>query len=100
MELEGRVTDCQKELESERKRAELLEKRFMELADNNQAIISFMNEYKNQNSQLKLENKELQSENETLFSKKIQDKEVFIQKLLQETKQLAEEYTNKENEYR
>lgn len=100
MELEGRVTDCQKELESERKRAELLEKRFMDLADNNQAIISFMNEYKNQNSQLKLENKELQSENETLFSKKIQDKEVFIQKLLQETKQLAEEYTNKENEYR
>lgn len=72
----------------------------MDLADNNQAIISFMNEYKNQNAQLKLENKELQSENETLFSKKIQDKEVFIQKLLQETKQLAEEYTNKENEYR
>lgn len=99
-ELEGRVTDCQKELDSERKRAELLEKRFVDLADNNQAIISFMNEYKNRNAQLKLENKELQSENETLFSKKIQDKEVFIQKLLQETKQLEEEYTNKENEYR
>lgn len=98
-DLEGQVADCQKELDSERKRAELLEKRFMDLADNNQAIISLLNEYKNQNAQLKLENKELLSENETLFSKTIQDKEVFIQKLLQETKQLTEEYTNKEIEF-
>ncbi|XP_044072148.1 coiled-coil domain-containing protein 89 [Siniperca chuatsi] len=99
-ELEGRVTDCQKELDVERKKAELLEKRFMDLAANNQAIIAFMDEYKNQNVQLKLENKQLQSENETLFSQKLQDKEVFVQKLMQEIKQLTEKYTNKENEYR
>lgn len=99
-ELEGRVMDCQKELDSERKKAELLEKRFMDLAANNQAIIAFMEEHKNQNAQLKLENKQLQSENETLFSKKLQDKEVFVQKLMQEIKQLTEKYTNKENEYR
>ncbi|XP_070694741.1 coiled-coil domain-containing protein 89 [Pempheris klunzingeri] len=99
-ELEGQVTDCQKELDSERKKAELIEKRFMDLAVNNQAIIAFMEEYKNLNAHLKLENKQLQSENETLFSQKLQDKEVFIQKLTQEIKQLTEKFTNKENEYR
>lgn len=98
--LEDQVIECQKEAERERKRADLLENRFMVLADNNRAIISFMDEYKNQNAQLQLENKELQLENETLFSKKLLDKESYIQNLLQETKQLTEEYTNKENEYR
>ncbi|XP_040004946.1 coiled-coil domain-containing protein 89 isoform X2 [Xiphias gladius] len=98
-ELEARVTDCQKELDSERKKAELLEKRFMDLAANNQAIIAFMDEYKNQNAQLKIENKQLQSENDTIFSQKLQDKEVFVQKLMQEIKMLTENYTNKENEY-
>lgn len=98
--LEGRLTDCQKELDSERKKAELLERRFMDLAANNQAIIAFMDEHKNQNAQLKLENKQLQSENDTLFSQKLQDKEVFVQKLMQDIKQLTEKYTNKENEYR
>lgn len=99
-EVEGRVTDCQNELDRERKKAELLEKRFMDLAANNQAIIAFMDEHKNQNAQLKLENKQLQSENETLFSQKLQDKEVIVQKLMQEIKQLTKKYTNKENEYR
>lgn len=98
-ELESRVTDCQTELDSERNRAELLEKRFMNLAANNQAIIAFMEEYKSQNAQLKLENKQLQSENNTLFSQKLQDKEVFVQKQMQEIKQLTEKYTNKEIEY-
>ncbi|XP_054471946.1 coiled-coil domain-containing protein 89 [Anoplopoma fimbria] len=100
IELEGRGTDCQKELDGERKKAELLEKRFMDLAANNQAIILFMEDYKKQNAQLKLENKQLQSENETLFSQKLHDKEVFVQKLKQEIKHLTEKYTNKENEYR
>lgn len=100
MGLEDQVIECQKEADRERKRADLLENRFMVLADNNRAIISFMDEYKNQNAQLQLENKGLQLENETLFSKKLQDKEAYIQNLLQETKQLTEEYTKKENEYR
>ncbi|XP_074515457.1 coiled-coil domain-containing protein 89 [Sebastes fasciatus] len=100
IELEGRVTDCQKQLDGERKKSEVLEKRFMVLADNNQAIIAFMDEHKNHNAQLKLENKQLQSENETLFSHKLQEKEVFVQKLMQEIKQLTEKYTNTEKEYR
>lgn len=99
-ELEGQVTGCQKELDGERKKAQLLDKRFMDLAANNQAIIAFMDEYKNQNAQLKLENKELQSENESLFSQKLQDKEVFVQNLMQEIKQLTEKYSNMEDKYR
>ncbi|KAL7385404.1 hypothetical protein ABVT39_021298 [Epinephelus coioides] len=99
-ELEDRVTNCQKELDDERKKAEILEKRFMDLAANNQAIIAFMDEYKNQNAQLKLENEQLQSENDTLFSQKLQDKEMFVQQLMQDIKQLTEKYTNKEKEYR
>lgn len=72
----------------------------MDLAANNQAIIAFMDDHKNQNAQLKLENEKLQSENDSLFSQKLQDKEVYVQKLLQDIKQLMEKYTNKENEYR
>ncbi|KAF3843043.1 hypothetical protein F7725_001892 [Dissostichus mawsoni] len=98
-ESEEQVLQYQKELDSERKKAELIEKRFMDLASNNQAIIAFMDEHKHQNVQLKLENQQLQSENKTLFSKKLQDKEVFVQKLMQEIKQLTEKYEKRENEY-
>ncbi|KAG8000682.1 Coiled-coil domain-containing protein 89, partial [Nibea albiflora] len=99
-EMEGRVTDNQKELDDERKKTELLNKRFMDLVANFKALTAFMDEHKNQNIQLKLENKQLQSENETLFSQKLQDKEVLVQKLLKEIKELTEKYTNKENVYR
>lgn len=99
-ELEEQVTGCQKELDRERKKTEIIERRFMDLAANNQAIIAFMDEHKSQNVQLKLKNKLLQSENDSLFSPKLQDKEVVVQKLMQEVKMLTEKYTNKENEYR
>ncbi|TKS67242.1 Coiled-coil domain-containing protein 89 [Collichthys lucidus] len=99
-EKEGRVTDYQKELDDERRKRELLKKRFMDLVANYEAMTAFMDEHKNQNIQLKLENKQLQSENETLFSQKLQDKEVLVQKLLKEIKELTEKYTNKENDYR
>uniref|UniRef100_A0A665U8C0 Zgc:172182 n=1 Tax=Echeneis naucrates TaxID=173247 RepID=A0A665U8C0_ECHNA len=85
-ELEDSVTDCKKELDDERKKAALLEERFMDLAANNQGIIVFMEEYKNQNAKLKMENKQLQSENDTLFSQKLHDKEVRVQKLMQDMK--------------
>ncbi|CAK6954138.1 coiled-coil domain-containing protein 89 [Scomber scombrus] len=99
-ELEEQVTGCQKELDREKKKTEIIERRFMDLAANNQAIIAFMDEHKSQNVQLKLKNKQLQSENDSLFSQKLQDKEVVVQKLMQEVKLLTEKYTNKENEYR
>ncbi|XP_047457721.1 coiled-coil domain-containing protein 89 isoform X1 [Mugil cephalus] len=99
-ELEDQVTDCQNELNTERRKSDMLEKRFMDLAANNQAIIVFMEEYKNQNAQFVLENKRLRAENESLFSKKLQDKEVMVCKLKQEIKLLTETHTHKENEYR
>uniref|UniRef100_A0AAV2K052 Coiled-coil domain-containing protein 89 n=1 Tax=Knipowitschia caucasica TaxID=637954 RepID=A0AAV2K052_KNICA len=68
-ELEETVTDTHKELEDERKNYETLEKRFMDLAANNEAII------------------------------KLQDKEASVQLLAQEIKQLKENYAQKEHKY-
>lgn len=99
-DLEDRATDYQEELDCERKKAEILEKRFMDLAANNQAIIAFMEEYKNENVQLKVENKQLQAENDSLFCQKLQDKETVVQNLMQEVQQLRDQYKIKENEYR
>lgn len=98
-ELEAQLKQAQKELEIERKRTQTNKERFMDLAKNHRAIIYFMKEYKQQNIQLRVENKELQLENRTLFSKKVQEKEGVIQKLLEENKQLRELYTKKEHEY-
>lgn len=98
-ELEAQVAECHKDLDKERRRADLLERRFMQLASNNQGIISFMEEYKCQNARLNSENKELLAENQTLFSKKVQEREAFIQELLKESKQTTEEFTKKEKEY-
>lgn len=99
MELEGQIKRAQKEMESERKRTQTGKERFMDLAKNHRAIIFFMKEYKQQNVQLRVENKELQIENNTLFSKKVQENEGMIQKLLEENKQLRELYAHKEREY-
>ncbi|KAF3694884.1 Coiled-coil domain-containing protein 89 [Channa argus] len=99
-ELEDKETDYQEKLDAERQKVQLLEKRFMDLAAYNEGIIAFRNEYKNQNAQLKLENKKLQEENDTLFCQKLQDKEVMLQKLMQEVKHLTEKNTKKEKEYR
>lgn len=99
VDLESQLRNTQKELESEKKRTQTCKERFMELAKNHRAIILFMHEYKTQNIQLKVENKELQLENKTLFSKKVEEKEAIIQKLLEENEQLREQYTNKEKEY-
>lgn len=99
-ELEGEVKHAQKELEMERKVTQTCNESFKDLAKNHRAIICFMKEYKQQNAQLKVENKELQLENQTLFSKKVQEKDTIIQRLMEENTLLRELYTNKEKEYR
>ncbi|XP_029937390.1 coiled-coil domain-containing protein 89 isoform X2 [Myripristis murdjan] len=98
-DLEDRVAVKHKELDLERKKSTIFERRFTDLASNHEKMIAFMNDYKRQNARLELENKHLRSENETLFSQKLQDKEVLVDKLTQEIKQLSEKYTNKDNEY-
>ncbi|KAM4561573.1 coiled-coil domain-containing protein 89 [Fundulus diaphanus] len=99
-ELEDQAAQRQKELDSERTRAELLTNRFTDLAANNQAIISFMEEHKNQNTQLKLENRRLQLENDSHFSQDLHDKEVLVEKLVQENKLLRDKCTANEKEFR
>lgn len=99
-ELEDRVARCPKELDEEREKSQMLMKRFMDLAANNQAIIAFMEEYKAHNRQLKLENDKLRSENESLFSQKLHDKEELVQQLKEEVKELTEKHAKEESEYR
>ncbi|XP_023142160.2 coiled-coil domain-containing protein 89 isoform X2 [Amphiprion ocellaris] len=99
-ELEEQVTHCQEELDGARKKTEETEKSFRDLVACSQGIIEFMEEHKKKNVQLKLENEQLQKENQTLFSQKLHDKEVHVQKLMQDIKLLTEKYTKKENEYR
>uniref|UniRef100_A0A3P8TYN2 Zgc:172182 n=1 Tax=Amphiprion percula TaxID=161767 RepID=A0A3P8TYN2_AMPPE len=99
-ELEEQVTHCQEELDGARKKTEETEKSFRDLVACSQGIIEFMEEHKKKNVQLKLENEQLQKENQSLFSQKLHDKEVHVQKLMQDIKLLTEKYTKKENEYR
>ncbi|XP_054888058.1 coiled-coil domain-containing protein 89 [Poeciliopsis prolifica] len=98
-ELEDQLALCQKELEDERKRADVLKSRFTDLAANNQGIIHFMEEHKNQNVELKVENKRLQLENDSLFSQKLHDKEMLVKNLLQENKLLSDKCTSDEQEF-
>lgn len=99
-ELEDQLALCQKELQGERKRADMLKYRFTDLAANNEGIINFMEEHKNQNVMLKVENKRLQLENDSLFSEKLHDKEMLVKKLLQENKLLRDKCTANEQEFR
>ncbi|XP_061827654.1 coiled-coil domain-containing protein 89 [Nerophis lumbriciformis] len=98
-QLEMQLEICQKEMSQKQARAEVVEKRFMDLDANSRSIIVFMEEYKHQNAQLKLENKQLQKENDTLFSQKLHDKEMVLEQLALDIKVLTEEFTNKEREY-
>ncbi|XP_023192781.1 coiled-coil domain-containing protein 89 [Xiphophorus maculatus] len=98
-ELEDQLALCQKELQGERKRADMLKYRFTDLAANNEGIINFMEEHKNQNVMLKVENKRLQLENDSLFSEKLHDKEMLVKKLLQENKLLRDKCTANEQEF-
>uniref|UniRef100_A0A3B3UVQ3 Zgc:172182 n=1 Tax=Poecilia latipinna TaxID=48699 RepID=A0A3B3UVQ3_9TELE len=99
-DLEDQLALCQKELEDERKRADMLKSRFTDLAANNQGIIHFMEEHKNQNMELKEEVKRLQLENDSLFSQKLHDKEMLVKKLLQENKLLRDKCTANEQKFR
>lgn len=98
-ELENLRADVQEELENERKKSELLEQRFMDLAANHRELINFKNEYKSQNAKLMKENERLTEEHEKLFSKELQEKEETILKLTQELKDLAEQHKRLETEY-
>ncbi|XP_048096022.1 coiled-coil domain-containing protein 89 [Alosa alosa] len=98
-ELETLRGAVQAELDNEKKRSSLLEQRFMHLAANHQELIKFKDEYKRQNAVLTEENKRLREENETLFCKELQEKELIILSLTKELKDLAQQHMRLEAEY-
>uniref|UniRef100_A0A8C5B2I6 Zgc:172182 n=1 Tax=Gadus morhua TaxID=8049 RepID=A0A8C5B2I6_GADMO len=99
-ELEARGAAGQKELDSERARVRLLEKRFNDLAVNHQGIVVFKDDYKRHNFQLLEENKLLRSENEALFSQKLLDQETLIGKLRQDIHLNEEKHEDMEKNLR
>lgn len=98
-ELESLRDAVQAELDNEKKRSSQLEQRFMHLAANHQELIKFKDEYKRQNAVLTEENKSLREENETLFCKELQEKELIILSLTKELKDLAKQHTTLQAEY-
>ena len=98
-ELEAHRADVCAELEGERKKSSYLEKRFMDLASNHQAMIIFKDEYKTQNTKLRQENEEIREENNTLFSQELEEKEAVILKLTTDMDTLVEEHRILQNKY-
>ncbi|XP_062313899.1 coiled-coil domain-containing protein 89 isoform X2 [Osmerus eperlanus] len=98
-ELEAHRADVYAELEGERKKSSYLEKRFMDLASNHQAMIIFKDEYKTQNTKLRQENEQIREENNTLFSQELEEKEAVILKLTTDMDTLVEEHRILQNKY-
>ncbi|XP_074837461.1 coiled-coil domain-containing protein 89 [Carettochelys insculpta] len=78
-------------LESQTRRAQQLEKRFMDLAANHEDMIRFKDEHKQQNMLLREENKHLRQENESLFSQALKEKESEVLQLASQKKRLSQE---------
>ncbi|XP_046701474.1 coiled-coil domain-containing protein 89 isoform X2 [Silurus meridionalis] len=98
-ELRNQQVNMETDLQTERQKSEQLEKRFMDLATNHEEMIKFKDEYKQKNAELMKENKRLQEENDTFFSKELQEKEETIHKLSQGLRDIHEKHTNSEREH-
>ncbi|XP_078545132.1 coiled-coil domain-containing protein 89 [Lissotriton helveticus] len=97
-ELEAAQEDAAGQLKQEGRRAELLERRFTDLASNHQQMIRFKDEYKAQNEKLRQENAKLRQENETLFNDALKEKGEKIQELAKEVDRLVEELASLKRE--
>ncbi|XP_039370685.1 coiled-coil domain-containing protein 89 [Mauremys reevesii] len=91
MELEELRMEDSVRLESQTRRAQQLEERFMDLAANHEDMIRFKDEYKQQNMLLREENKRLRQENQTLFSQALKEKEAEVLQLTSQGKRLSQE---------
>ncbi|KAF7215884.1 coiled-coil domain containing 89 [Nothobranchius furzeri] len=92
--LEKHAANYQEKLDREQK------KRSSDLVSSNKAMISLIEEHKNQNVQLKVEYERLQLETDSQFSQKLQEKESLVQKRTEDIELLKEKLTKSENEYR
>ncbi|XP_015283217.1 PREDICTED: coiled-coil domain-containing protein 89 [Gekko japonicus] len=91
MELEElRMADTLR-LESQARRVQQLEDRFMDLAANHEDMIHFKDEHKRQNMQLREENRRLRQENLSLFSQPLKEKEAELDCLTSQYKQLSKD---------
>ncbi|KAJ6664880.1 hypothetical protein lerEdw1_005852 [Lerista edwardsae] len=86
-------------LESQTRRVQQLEERFMDLASNHEDMIHFKDEHKRQNMQLRDENRRLRQENQSLFSQSLKDKEIELIELTSRFKQLSQEMETLKESY-
>ncbi|XP_061485607.1 coiled-coil domain-containing protein 89 [Rhineura floridana] len=87
---EQRMADALR-LDSQTRRVQQLEERFMDLAANHEDMIHFKDEHKRQNMQLREENRRLRQENQSLFSPSLKQKEAELVQLTSEFKRLSKE---------
>ncbi|XP_048349223.1 coiled-coil domain-containing protein 89 [Sphaerodactylus townsendi] len=78
-------------LESQTRRVQQLEERFMDLAANHEDMIHFKDEHKRQNIQLREENRRLRQENLGLFSQPLKEKEAELNHLVSQYKKLSKD---------
>ncbi|XP_020667231.3 coiled-coil domain-containing protein 89 [Pogona vitticeps] len=87
---EMRMADALR-LETQTRRIQQLEERFMDLAANHEDMIHFKDEHKRQNMQLREENQQLRLENQSLFSRPLKEKEAELAQLAIQFKKLSKE---------
>lgn len=86
-------------LENQTRRAQQLEERFMDLANNHEDMIYFKDEHKRQNVQLKEENRRLRQENQSLFSQPLKEKETELIQLTAQLQKLSKEMVSLKENY-
>ncbi|KAJ7320039.1 hypothetical protein JRQ81_019550 [Phrynocephalus forsythii] len=96
---EMRMTDALR-LETQTRRIQQLEERFMDLAANHEDMIHFKDEHKRQNMQLREENQRLRLENQGLFSRPLKEKEAELTRLATEFKKLSKEMASLKERYK
>ncbi|XP_006118419.1 coiled-coil domain-containing protein 89 [Pelodiscus sinensis] len=99
MELEELRMEDHVRLESQTRRAQQLEERFMDLAANHEDMIRFKDEHKQQNMLLREENKRLRQENQSLFSQALKEKEAEVLHLTSQGKRLSQEVDSFKKKY-
>lgn len=90
---------AQGSLDMEIKKSEMLDQRFNELAENHQELIKFKDQYKIENERLRKENEKLKQDNERLFSGALQEKQLMIDDLEVQLKDVKEKCQHLDEKY-
>ncbi|ELT92309.1 hypothetical protein CAPTEDRAFT_136474 [Capitella teleta] len=98
-ELENFRENAEDRLNSELKKFNILDDRFMDLASNHEEMIRIKDEYKNRNKELMKENSQLRNDNSKLFSKAIEERNEVIRDLEKGIFEIREAYTSLEKKF-